>query len=79
VFHNNSECLYRAGSLKTVAREWRQLYNENFITCIFHQRLCGDQLNTDEGGGTCSTHKRDEKCINNFNKGIDHLEEEVIN
>jgi hypothetical protein len=40
----------------------------------------GDQVKEDEMGRACSTHGRDEKCIQNYNgklKGRDHSEDIV--
>jgi hypothetical protein len=38
----------------------------SFITCTLHQYYSGDQIKEDEMGGACSTHGRDEKCIQYF-------------
>jgi len=35
---------------------------------MLHQILLDDQIKEDEMGGTCSTHRRYEKCIQTFSR-----------
>jgi hypothetical protein len=38
----------------------------SFITCTIHQYYHGEHVEEDGMGGACSTHGRDEKCIQYF-------------
>jgi hypothetical protein len=55
---------------------------ESFVTCTLHYILSDDQVQEDEMGGSCSTHRRDEKCVQYFVwkdvTGRDHLEDKVV-
>jgi hypothetical protein len=39
---------------------------KNFVVCIRHQVLLGDEIEEDAVSGTCSTHGRKEKWVQNF-------------
>jgi hypothetical protein len=45
-----------------VRRDWRKLRNEGLLTKYY----LGDQIETNEMGGACSTYGREERCIQSF-------------
>jgi hypothetical protein len=51
-----------------VAEGWRRLYKENFHNVYTSPNIIWEDQNSNEMGGTHSTHKRDEKFIENIGR-----------
>jgi hypothetical protein len=55
-------------------RKWQEAGEDymmmSFITCTLHKILLGNEIEGDEVGGTCSTHGKYEKCIQNFGRNL---------
>jgi len=50
-----------------VAGGWRRLHNEEVYN-MYASPDYGDKINQYGMDGVCSTHERDEKCIQNFGR-----------
>jgi hypothetical protein len=47
-------------------REWRKLHNKELYDLYCSPNVPGDQIEKNEMGGACSTHRGEKSCIQGF-------------
>jgi hypothetical protein len=69
VFENRALRRIFGSKREEVAGGWRRLHNEELSQLVrFVKWFNGHQAKEDEMGGTCSTHGKYEKCVQNFGR-----------
>jgi len=56
----------QTSEMEELAGGWRRLHSEELHNLYASSHNISNQVKEDEMGGACSTHEKDEKCVQNF-------------